>query len=298
MASPWTEHAFNFLDHALKCGDSLVGVDLDQLRTWSLEGSGERRFETVGIDVDIEKMVRLRQEIEAMPVLDIRDQQAKADKLFRAEAIAHDLKRAGDLLIASYYNTLKKAEQGRMRDELLAAAREGADVPAEWRQVAAAVDATGEAEGALRPFHWLLEFPEVFLAEGRAGFDAFVGNPPFIGGRRTRETLGDAYRSLLYDLWPGPRQCHYCRSSSLRCPFAYRRRARLDRHQHHCPGDRIQTGRLNRGRWRRHLWAANNTPWRGSATVVVDVVHVGRSVVRPRIDYRDAYLPNLGDREA
>ncbi len=62
-------------------------------------------------------MVRLRQEIEAMPVLDIRDQQAKADKLFRVEAIAHDLKRAGDLLIASYYNTLKKAEQGRMRDE-------------------------------------------------------------------------------------------------------------------------------------------------------------------------------------
>src|SRR5690606_15601661 len=49
--------AFNFFDHALKCGDSLVGVDLDQLRTWSLEGSGKRRFETVGIDVAIQQMV-------------------------------------------------------------------------------------------------------------------------------------------------------------------------------------------------------------------------------------------------
>ncbi|MFZ9754022.1 MAG: SNF2-related protein [Cyanobium sp.] len=29
----------------------------------------------------------------------------------------------------------------------------------------------------IRPFHWELEFPEVFQ-EGRGGFDAFVGNPP------------------------------------------------------------------------------------------------------------------------
>ena len=29
--------AFTFLDHALKCGDSLVGVDLEQLRNWSLD---------------------------------------------------------------------------------------------------------------------------------------------------------------------------------------------------------------------------------------------------------------------
>ena len=42
------DRPFTFLDHALKCGDSLVGVDLDQLRTWNLEGSGERRFEHRG----------------------------------------------------------------------------------------------------------------------------------------------------------------------------------------------------------------------------------------------------------
>jgi len=277
--------AFNFLDHALKCGDSLVGVDLDQLRTWSLEGSGERRFETVGIDVDIEKMVRLRQEIEAMPVLDIRDQQAKADKLFRAEAIAHDLKRAGDLLIASYYNTLKKAEQGRMRDELLAAAREGADVPAEWRQVAAAVDATGEAEGALRPFHWPLEFPEVFWAEGRAGFDAFVGNPPFIGGRRIRETLGDEYRSLLYDLWPGSSgNADYCAFFFLR-GFAHLRTGGalgLIATNTIAQGDTRQTGLAQiEADGGVIYWAANNTPWPGSAAVVVDVVHVGRGAFAP-----------------
>src|SRR5262249_10330891 len=33
-----------------------------------------------------------------------------------------------------------------------------------------------------QPFHWTLEFPEVFL--GRNGFDAIVCNPPFMGGKK------------------------------------------------------------------------------------------------------------------
>ena len=36
------------------------------------------------------------------------------------------------------------------------------------------------------PFHWEIEFPEVFQ---KGGFDAFVGNPPFLGGRRIRSRL-------------------------------------------------------------------------------------------------------------
>ena len=35
----------------------------------------------------------------------------------------------------------------------------------------------------LAPFHWEIEFPEVFDRDN-PGFDAFVGNPPFLGGKR------------------------------------------------------------------------------------------------------------------
>jgi hypothetical protein len=35
------------------------------------------------------------------------------------------------------------------------------------------------AEQPLAPFHWEIEFPEVFEREN-PGFDAFVGNPPFM----------------------------------------------------------------------------------------------------------------------
>ena len=37
-----------------------------------------------------------------------------------------------------------------------------------------------DADPPLAPFHWEVEFPEVFDRENR-GFDAFVGNPPFAG---------------------------------------------------------------------------------------------------------------------
>ena len=42
----------------------------------------------------------------------------------------------------------------------------------------------------LAPFHWEIEFPEVFEREN-PGFDAIVGNPPFLGGTR----ISDATRA-------------------------------------------------------------------------------------------------------
>ncbi|MDW8217289.1 MAG: hypothetical protein RML57_06775 [Acidobacteriota bacterium] len=44
-------------------------------------------------------------------------------------------------------------------------------------------------------FHWPLEFPEVIVSRG--GFDAFVGNPPFMGGQHLTGALGAAHREYL-----------------------------------------------------------------------------------------------------
>jgi hypothetical protein len=48
-----------------------------------------------------------------------------------------------------------------------------------------------------RFFHWELEFPEVFLSDGEAGFDVVLGNPPFLGGLKISGVLGPVHRSLL-----------------------------------------------------------------------------------------------------
>ena len=47
-----------------------------------------------------------------------------------------------------------------------------------------------------RPLHWPLVFPEVFE---RGGFDAIIGNPPFLGGQKLTGSLGTAYREYLVD---------------------------------------------------------------------------------------------------
>jgi hypothetical protein len=59
------------------------------------------------------------------------------------------------------------------------------------------------------PFHWALEFPEVFSVTEDAypqsansnpkskGFDAIVGNPPFIGGKKITGALGTLSLNIM-----------------------------------------------------------------------------------------------------
>jgi hypothetical protein len=57
-----------------------------------------------------------------------------------------------------------------------------------------AIDAPNGASRT--PFHWPLEFPEVFERDN-GGFDAVVGNPPFMGGRILGRRLGMRYQEYL-----------------------------------------------------------------------------------------------------
>jgi Eco57I restriction-modification methylase/MmeI, target recognition domain len=61
--------------------------------------------------------------------------------------------------------------------------------------------ATDQPDGALDrcPLHWPLVFPEVFdpaRSQG-PGFDAVIGNPPFLGGLKIKDTVGESYKDLL-----------------------------------------------------------------------------------------------------
>ncbi|MCY4370034.1 MAG: restriction endonuclease, partial [bacterium] len=47
------------------------------------------------------------------------------------------------------------------------------------------------------PLHWPIAFPEVFNRTRAAGFDAMVGNPPFLGGQRITGAAGTDYRNHL-----------------------------------------------------------------------------------------------------
>ena len=86
--------AFTFLDHALKCGDSLVGVDLEQLRYWDLHPGEKQQEMFIGrmLQPIINRAIDLRKQMEAFTVNDVRDQQKKARLFAEAEATTAILK--------------------------------------------------------------------------------------------------------------------------------------------------------------------------------------------------------------
>ncbi len=58
----------------------------------------------------------------------------------------------------------------------------------------------------IRPFHWPLRFPAAVLA---GGFDAVVANPPFIGDRQLRGCIGDGHVDFLAAQYTGGKVSEY-----------------------------------------------------------------------------------------
>jgi hypothetical protein len=175
---------FTFLDHAIRCGDSLVGIhDLKQLENLTL--TGKEQYGPVWLEslqTSVRQAKELRQKLEIMSA---HDAQAVAEQeaLHKdAERLTAKLRAVGDLLIADAINQVDVGV-------VMVAAR-FRDSSAEALQADA-----NKLLGGQRTFHWLLEFPEVMLDKG--GFDAFVCNPPFMGCKYFKPAFGSGYFSFL-----------------------------------------------------------------------------------------------------
>ncbi|HWR65236.1 MAG TPA: type IIL restriction-modification enzyme MmeI, partial [Bellilinea sp.] len=170
---------FTFLDHALKCGDSLVGADEDMYRKWAFSMKGAQfTLYVTQLEEMIQTARQKRKELESFTVLDVRDAEHKAQLLKEADDAMARVKLGCDLLVGVRLLGLKKDEQETMLAHLL------------WDYVAGEPMEKPDAQRALhaahkeRAFHWPFEFPEVFATEGSGGFSAIVGNPPFVAGLR------------------------------------------------------------------------------------------------------------------
>jgi hypothetical protein len=183
------DQPLNFLDHHLRCGNSLVGARLDQLGALPQKKgkAGERQIHfTFGPDFEraIAETVRQIQSIEReassqVAIVKSKEQRWEAEILPRLAPY----KRIADLWTNAFLDGSLSEE------EYLAAARE--------ILVAAEGNASPLREAVARYhikelnkpyFHWELEFPDVFLDEhGKhrddAGFAAVIGNPPWLGLR-------------------------------------------------------------------------------------------------------------------
>ncbi|MDQ6807407.1 MAG: BREX-1 system adenine-specific DNA-methyltransferase PglX, partial [Actinomycetota bacterium] len=178
------EHPLTFVDHALRHGDSLVGLSRRQIESFHWDSSAPG-FEAIRIRDRLTTVAELRTQIREAGD-DVSDFVLR-DLWDEAQSELEQVRLLGDLVPAAFFTGTKPKEREAKRVELASAVAEGdterhRDWIAEWRH----------AEQPLVPFHWEIEFPEVFDRRP-AGFDVIVGNPPFMGGSKISSALGSPY---------------------------------------------------------------------------------------------------------
>ena len=166
------DHPLTFVDHAFRHGDSLVGLTRRQIEALHWKG-GQPILAGFGVREAVEEASELRRQIrEADDTFDER----RLQTLWRdAQDAVADVRLFGDLVLAAFFEGAKPKER-----ELRRSAYQEAIVTGEaWRHGVEMAERRS-SEVPFAPFHWEIEFPEVFERDN-PGFDGFIGNPPFAG---------------------------------------------------------------------------------------------------------------------
>ncbi len=209
------ERPFGFLNDRLVCGDSLLGItSMQQLETLHLDPVAGRQLhrDTLDFGAGWREMLAAaadaRRRITATPAVTVRDVEHKARLLAEAEAAAEPLRTVADALTGAglHAATVPAAQRENVFRRLSAAMWAYETDPATTAALTAFLEyvndglPTGKEDR--RPFHWPLVFPEIFADTDRPGFDALIGNPPFLGGKKISGALGDDYLAWLA-AWDG-----------------------------------------------------------------------------------------------
>lgn len=205
----------SFLDHHLKHGNSLIGARVNEVREVVEGKQGEHVQTTFFTGSAFEG---LKQAVEAMRQVSFLSDntvaQARQSKTSFADAsrLLTPLKRALDVYTSRWFGNApvkkgRKADTFDLTIEFLRRADtrawlenpQAALPKTDYMDSAQVAQTAAQAAAQYRFFHWELEFPEVFFTPSKPGgqdvdlrpengFDAVVGNPPYIPTEQIPET--------------------------------------------------------------------------------------------------------------
>jgi hypothetical protein len=305
---------FTFLDHSLRHGDSLVGLDFDQIRAGHWKAGKQVELAELTLREALDEAIAIREEIVALAADPTpAAQRLKEQKLGDADDALKHARLLADLVVGAFFahEKDKDREKERVRrvDAFVTWKKSGeTEVPAQllsWQHDLRHPPPTARdddsARHAVPAFHWMLEFPEVFYAERpdpldgdqvnrAAHMDAFVGNPPFMGGSKISGEIGLAYRDWL-------NKTHSAAEGrgDLSAHFLWRAYRLLGTHgaagfvttNSIAQGDTRATGlQPIVARAGRIFDATASLPWPGVANVAVSVVHFARGRAATHPDLR------------
>ena len=275
LATLAKDESFTFLDHALRQGDSLVGLSRRQIAAfhWKADAPDfQPGFEAVQGAEHLARAGTLRRRIrDAGPTVTDRELRDLWDE---ARFEADNVRLLGDLTLAAFFEGGKPKHREEHRRRFADAVPRG-----EMAQYRNWLAVRRGGDPPLAPFHWEIEFQEVFEREN-PGFDAVVGNPPFAG----KNTVAAA-NPAGYPDWLKAVHSESHGNADLVAHF-FRRALTLVRDggtfgliatNTIAQGDTRSTGLrwicTNGGEIYR---ASRRVKWPGQAAVVVSVVHVHR----------------------
>lgn len=219
LATAAKDHPFGFLDHHLVAGDSLLGLtDIRQLEYIHPDPRQGEKLRTSTylaqmpwtIQSTIQQALGQREALERIRVQDLRDIEQQQAILNSVQKQLHDLTTIAHAVTAEAF--LAAQDNNRPLDGYMAAVATNAETllspdstneqrsqAEQWLQkVAQRMNDARPVGGFERnPVQWVLRFPEVFQRLDRPGFDAVIGNPPYLGGQRITGALGPDYRNHL-----------------------------------------------------------------------------------------------------
>ncbi len=268
------EHSLTFVDHALRHGDSLVGLSRRQLEAFHWDDS-QPLLKGLGVREPLDRYLELRRAIrEAGDEVTDRELNQMWSEANRALT---DVRFFGDLVVFAFFEGQNARERETRRTEYASAALRG-----KTDQYRDGLRDRRVASPPLAPFHWHIEFPEVFVGKN-GGFDAFVGNPPYAGNKTLADANIEGYSSSLRDL--------YANASGRTdlVAFFFRRGFELSRQggtlgflatNTIAQGDTRRSGLAHICRSGGIIYAARKrVNWSGSAAVVTSIVWVAKELI-------------------
>jgi N-6 DNA Methylase len=278
LATLAKDHPFTFLDHALRAGDSLVGLSREQIAGFHWATGQPRDFARPVIEGKIREAIKGRLRIQNAddfaPYLKLHQELALVEEALDRPRFY------GDVVISAFFAAANERKRKDRLDELaemLAAHLAKPDFVRLYPALESARNALRAGAHPVVPFHWSIEFPEIFEREN-PGFDAILGNPPFMGGWSISPSIGQSYLEWLLSLNEGAHGVCDLVAHFFRMSFSLIRRGGcfgLIATNTIAQGDTRDSGLsyiLERGGV--IYEATRRYRWPGQAAVVVSIVHM------------------------
>lgn len=197
---------FGFLDHNLRSGDSLLGIHrLEQLTRLRMNPESGQQYQLrifgQNVETAVNEAIELRKRLRSTTIRDIKDVEAMARLNREARRKLESVELIADAMIGEALrcggNTraLDTASDtlATMAGDFLSGNEKMGEQIARLAKANLAIDLPS-GKPCRKPFHWPLEFPEVFEKDG---FNSVTGNPPFAFGKNVTTSLGGTYNTFL-----------------------------------------------------------------------------------------------------